>query len=51
VVGVLVLNLSLNITRGMALNRLWQQDDAHYQTFLNQWVEIVYQQFPRPSQK
>lgn len=49
--AVLVLNLSLNITRGMALNRLWQQDDAHYQTFLNQWVEIVYQQFPRPNQK
>jgi len=41
-----VLNLTLNMTRGMAVNRIWQHDDAYYQTLLKEWVKIIEEQFP-----
>lgn len=39
-----LLNLSLNIVRGMGLNRLWRHDDAHYQIYLKEWIAIANQQ-------
>jgi AcrR family transcriptional regulator len=39
-----LLNLSLNIVRGMGLNRLWRHDDAHYQKYLKSWITIANQQ-------
>lgn len=47
--AMLVLNLTLNLTRGMALNRLWQKDEESYRTCLNEWVQIVYRLFPLPQ--
>ena len=41
-----VLNLTLNIVRGMAVNRLWQKDEKNYRAFLKDWVRIVQGQFP-----
>ncbi|WP_296556491.1 TetR/AcrR family transcriptional regulator [Pigmentiphaga sp.] len=43
----LALNLSLNLVRGMALNNLWQHDEAHYERYIQDWVRVIYQQFPR----
>jgi len=37
----------LNLVRGMALNNLWQHDAAHYERYIQDWVRMVYQQFPR----
>lgn len=42
-----ILNLTLNMTRGMAVNRIWQHDDEHYQALLKEWVKIIDEQFPR----
>jgi AcrR family transcriptional regulator len=39
-----LLNLSLNIVRGMGLNRLWRHDDAHYQIYIKEWIAIANQQ-------
>ena len=39
-----LLNLSLNLVRGMALNRVWRHDDPHYQTYLKEWIAIANQQ-------
>jgi len=39
-----LLNLSLNIVRGMGLNRLWRHDDAHYQIYLKEWIAMANQQ-------
>jgi len=44
-----ILNLTLNMTRGMAVNRMWQHDDKHYHAFLKEWVKIVDEQFPPKS--
>lgn len=41
-----VLNLTLNIVRGMAVNRLWQKDEKSYRLYLKDWVKIVQGQFP-----
>lgn len=41
----LILNLTLNITRGMALNRLWQNDEQNYRVLLEEWSRIVQRQF------
>lgn len=41
-----VLNLTLNIVRGMAVNRLWQKDEKNYRLFLKDWVKFVQEQFP-----
>lgn len=45
--ALVALNLSLNLVRGMALNNLWQHDEAHYEQYIQDWVRIVYQQLPR----
>ena len=42
-----LLNLSLNLVRGMALNRIWRHDDAQYQTYLKEWILIANQQILR----
>jgi len=36
-----LLNLTLNLVRGMAVNRLWRHDDAHYREFLADWLAIA----------
>ncbi|TFL13049.1 TetR/AcrR family transcriptional regulator [Pusillimonas caeni] len=41
-----ILNLSLNIIRGMAENRIWQKDEEAYQLYLKEWVKLVKQQYP-----
>jgi AcrR family transcriptional regulator len=41
-----VLNLTLNIVRGMAVNRLWQKDEKNYRLYLKDWVKLVHEQFP-----
>lgn len=41
-----VLNLTLNIVRGMAVNRLWQKDEKSYRLYLKDWIKIVQGQFP-----
>ncbi|SRR5690606_14498662 len=49
-----ILNLTLNITRGMALNRLWQNDEQNYRALLEEWSQIVQRQFSpsgRPPDK
>jgi AcrR family transcriptional regulator len=37
----LLLNLTLNLVRGMAINRLWKNDDKNYKLLLKQWVAIA----------
>jgi len=37
----LVLNLTLNVVRGMAVNSLWQKDVARYKRELSQWADIA----------
>ncbi|MCB5364190.1 TetR/AcrR family transcriptional regulator [Pusillimonas sp. CC-YST705] len=45
-----ILNLTLNIVRGMGINRTWKRDDARYQALLSDWVQIVNQQYkPQPN--
>ena len=39
-----LLNLSLNLVRGMALNRIWRHDDTHYHAYLKEWIAIANQQ-------
>jgi AcrR family transcriptional regulator len=46
----LVLNLTLNMIRGMAINKMWQQDDAHYRSYLKDWVKMVHDRFPIVAQ-
>lgn len=41
-----ILNLTLNMTRGMAVNRIWRHDDDYYQTLLKEWVKLIDEQFP-----
>ncbi|HSV46385.1 MAG TPA: hypothetical protein VLJ58_11415 [Ramlibacter sp.] len=40
----MLMNLNLNIVRGMGLNRVWRHDDAHYQAYLKDWIAIANQQ-------
>ena len=37
----LILNLTLNLVRGMAVNRIWRHDDLHYQEYLKEWVAVT----------
>lgn len=39
--ATLLLNLTLNLVRGMAINRLWRHDDKKYRDYLASWIEIV----------
>lgn len=41
-----ILNLSLNMTRGMAVNRMWAKDTTYYEDCLNDWIKIVNEKFP-----
>jgi AcrR family transcriptional regulator len=36
-----VLNLTLNLVRGMAVNSLWQKDLRHYKVQLAQWAKVA----------
>lgn len=47
----IILNLTLNLVRGMGINRIWKHDDARYQTLLNDWLQLMRQQFGTPSPK
>ncbi|MFC5523919.1 TetR/AcrR family transcriptional regulator [Polaromonas jejuensis] len=40
----ILLNLSLNLVRGMGLNRMWRHDDLHYQTYIKEWIAMANQQ-------
>lgn len=42
----LILNLTLNMIRGMAVNRMWQHDESHYRAYLKGWVKLVYERYP-----
>lgn len=42
--ALLLLNLSLNIVRGMAINRLWRHDEAYYKAYLKEWTRVAYAQ-------
>jgi AcrR family transcriptional regulator len=44
-----LLNLSLNLVRGMGLNRIWRHDDVHYQAYLKEWIVIANQQLRAPK--
>lgn len=37
----IVINLTLNLVRGMGLNRMWRHDDVHYQVYLKEWASIA----------
>lgn len=43
----LLLNLTLNLVRGMALNRLWRHDDRNYHAYLKEWVAIAAREIVR----
>jgi AcrR family transcriptional regulator len=47
----LVLNLTLNMIRGMAVNRMWQQDESHYRAYLKDWVKLVHERYPTLAAK
>lgn len=36
-----VLLTTLNMIRGMAINSLWQRDEAHYKALLREWARLV----------
>ncbi|MFJ3046023.1 TetR/AcrR family transcriptional regulator [Herbaspirillum chlorophenolicum] len=36
-----ILNLTLNLVRGMAINRLWRHDDSYYKQILKEWVKLI----------
>jgi AcrR family transcriptional regulator len=40
----MLMNLNLNMVRGMGLNRMWRHDDLHYQAYLKDWIVIANQQ-------
>jgi len=44
-----ILNLTLNIVRGMGINRTWKRDDTRYKTLLEEWKRLVEQQFGAPK--
>jgi len=46
-----ILNLTLNIVRGMGINRTWKRDDARYDVLLQEWKRLVEQQFGAPKPK
>ncbi len=47
-----ILNLSLNMVRGMAVNRMWAKDATYYDDCLKDWIKIVNEKFPvgKPAQ-
>lgn len=45
----LVLNLTLNQVRGLAVHRLWAANPAREQALLAQWLEVAAAQFPLPK--
>lgn len=44
-----ILNLTLNMIRGMAVHRLWQTDTSYFDTYLKEWVKTIKSQFPPAS--
>jgi AcrR family transcriptional regulator len=38
----MVLNLTLNLIRGMAVNSLWGRNDSLYKQQLEEWIELMY---------
>lgn len=47
-----ILNLSLNMVRGMGVNRMWAKDETYYDDCLKDWIKIVNEKFPvgKPAQ-
>ncbi|MES2912361.1 MAG: TetR/AcrR family transcriptional regulator [Pseudomonadota bacterium] len=35
------MNMSLNLVRGMAVNRFWNHDEAQYKTAINKWTALA----------
>ncbi len=46
-----ILNLTLNMVRGMGINRIWKHDDARYRALLKDWVAFVNKQFGPPKRR
>lgn len=44
-----ILNLTLNMIRGMAVHRLWQTDSSYFDAYLKEWVKTIKNQFPLAS--
>lgn len=44
-----LLNLTLNLVRGMAVNSIWRRDDAHYRHVLEAWVAMASREFKLPQ--
>jgi len=44
-----LLNLTLNMVRGMAVNSIWRRDDAHYRHVLKTWVAMASREFKLPQ--
>lgn len=44
-----VLNLTLNLVRGMAVNSIWQKDMKSYKAQLSQWAEVARGMLSRPG--
>ncbi|MBU4611688.1 TetR/AcrR family transcriptional regulator [Achromobacter sp. GG226] len=42
-----LLNLTLNLVRGMAVNRMWQADDATYRGLIKEWVAMATERYLR----
>lgn len=47
----LLLNLTLNLVRGMAINRLWKNDDKNYKLLLKQWVGIATREIQHQNER
>jgi len=43
-----LLNLTLNMVRGMAVNSIWRHDEAHYRHYLKTWIAIASREFQIP---
>lgn len=39
--SIRVLNLTLNLVRGMAVHRLWKKDDKYFKKYLKEWEELI----------
>ncbi|WP_342133211.1 TetR/AcrR family transcriptional regulator [Hydrogenophaga sp. OTU3427] len=44
-----VLNLTLNLVRGMAINSIWRHDEAHYRQYLKTWIAMASHEFQLPA--
>jgi AcrR family transcriptional regulator len=41
----MLINLTLNLVRGMAVNNLWRHDEKHYKKYIKEWVAMAGREF------